>query len=111
LHHDAGSVDEQRRGDVAIYVAVVHKEPSSDYGVSFPDFPGCVTAGATLDEAMALARDALAFHLEGMAADGDLPPARPRTVAEVLADPELAGGTPFLVEIDPPRRVSDAKYG
>jgi HicB_like antitoxin of bacterial toxin-antitoxin system len=33
------------------YIAVVHKEPASDYGVSFPDFPGCVTAGKTIDEA------------------------------------------------------------
>jgi predicted RNase H-like HicB family nuclease len=96
---------------VATYVAVVHKEPGSDYGVSFPDFPGCVTAGASLDEAVALAHDALAFHLEGMAADGDPPPARPRTVAEVLADPELAGGTPFLVEVDAPRRVPAGAAG
>ncbi len=96
---------------MATYVAVVHKEPGSDYGVSFPDFPSCVTAGATLDEAVALAHDALAFHLEGMATDGDPLPARPCSVAEVLADPELAGGTPYLVEVDPSGRVSDAKHG
>ena len=27
------------------YIAIIHKEPESDYGVSFPDFPGCITAG------------------------------------------------------------------
>ena len=37
------------------YIAVVHKEPASDYGVSFPDFPGCITAGKTIDEAKDLA--------------------------------------------------------
>ena len=35
------------------YIALIHKEDASDYGVSFPDLPGCVTAGATLDEARA----------------------------------------------------------
>jgi predicted RNase H-like HicB family nuclease len=100
--------EEARRGDPC---AVVHKEPGSDDGVSFPEFPSCVTAGATLDVAVALAHDALALHLVGMAADGDPPPARPRTVAEVPAHPELAGGTPYLVEINPSDGVSDARHG
>ena len=33
------------------YIAILHKDKDSDYGVSFPDFPGCITAGSTLDEA------------------------------------------------------------
>jgi predicted RNase H-like HicB family nuclease len=41
------------------------------YGVVFPDFPGCVTQGRTLDEARALATEALELHLEGMQEDGD----------------------------------------
>ena len=43
------------------YVALIHKDAGSCYGVSFPDVPGIVTAGDTLDEAMAQARDVLAF--------------------------------------------------
>ena len=35
---------------MASYIAVIHKDPDSDFGVSFPDFPGCITAGATIDE-------------------------------------------------------------
>jgi len=31
---------------MASYIAIIHKEPGSDYGVSFPDFPGCITVGA-----------------------------------------------------------------
>ena len=46
------------------YIALVHKEPNSDFGVSFPDLPGCVTAGKTLDEARAFASEALELHLE-----------------------------------------------
>ena len=52
------------------YIAILHKEKDSDYGVSFPDFPGCVTAGSSLEEAKELAREVLPFHLEGLAADG-----------------------------------------
>lgn len=33
------------------YIGLIHKEDASDYGVSFPDFPGVVTAGASLGEA------------------------------------------------------------
>jgi predicted RNase H-like HicB family nuclease len=56
------------------YIALIHKDPNSDYGVSFPDFPGCVTAGATLDEARKMGEEALALHIEGMVEDGDAIP-------------------------------------
>jgi predicted RNase H-like HicB family nuclease len=52
------------------YVALIHKDRRSDYGVSFPQFPGLVTAGRTLEEAHRLAEEALAFHVEGMVEDG-----------------------------------------
>ncbi len=50
-------------------LALVHKESKSQYGVMFPDFPGCVAAGRTLDVALDAAREALAFHVEGMRQD------------------------------------------
>jgi predicted RNase H-like HicB family nuclease len=42
------------------------KDKKSDYGVSFPDFPGCITAGTTLEEARRMAAEALSFHIAGM---------------------------------------------
>jgi hypothetical protein len=45
--------------------------------VSFPDFPGVVTAGKSLDDARAMAEEALAFHIEGMLADGEVVPESP----------------------------------
>lgn len=57
------------------YIAFIHKDKKSGYGVSFPDFPGCVTVGATLDEAHLAAAEALAFHIEGMQEDGETIPA------------------------------------
>ncbi len=56
------------------YVALIHKDETSDYGVSFPDLPGCITAGSTLDEAREMASEALALHLGGLAEDGEAVP-------------------------------------
>ena len=48
------------------YIALLHKEQKSDYGVSFPDLPGCITAGRTLDEARAMAVEPIGFLAPGM---------------------------------------------
>lgn len=53
------------------YIALIHKETNSDYGVSFPDLPGCVTAASTLDEALSMAKEALALHVEDMLENGE----------------------------------------
>ena len=43
------------------YIGVIHKEADSDFGVSFPDFPGVVTAGKSFDDARAMAEEAWPF--------------------------------------------------
>ncbi|MEF2231332.1 MAG: type II toxin-antitoxin system HicB family antitoxin [Pseudodesulfovibrio sp.] len=59
---------------MATYFAVIHRDEGSDYGVSFPDLPGCVSAGSTLAEVESMAREALAGHLEVMRDEGmDIP--------------------------------------
>lgn len=72
------------------YVAFIHKEPDTAFGVSFPDLPGAISAGGTLDEATRNAVEALALHVRGMEADGDTVPA-PRTIDDIVADPAFAG--------------------
>jgi predicted RNase H-like HicB family nuclease len=44
------------------YIGLIHKEADSGFGVSFPDFLGVVTAGKSLDDARAMAEEALAFR-------------------------------------------------
>jgi predicted RNase H-like HicB family nuclease len=53
------------------YIALVHKDKGTSYGVSFPDLPGCISAGDTFEEAIDNAAQALAGHLAVMEADGD----------------------------------------
>lgn len=80
------------------YVALIHKDADSDFGVSFPDFPGIATAGRTLDEARAMAEEALAFHVEGMVEDGDVIP-RPSSLDAVMADPAARDGVVTLISL------------
>jgi predicted RNase H-like HicB family nuclease len=78
------------------YIALIHKDADSDYGVSFPDFPGVVTAGRTLDEARALAEEALAFHIEGLIEDEEAIPA-PSSLEAVMKDLGNRDGVAILV--------------
>jgi predicted RNase H-like HicB family nuclease len=50
-------------------------EAKGRYGISFPDFPGCVAAGASADEALRRGAETLRFHLSGMVEDGEPLPA------------------------------------
>jgi predicted RNase H-like HicB family nuclease len=79
------------------YIALIHKDADSDYGVSFPDLPGVISAGSNLDEARKMATEALAFHLEGMAADGEAAP-EPSSLEEVMAIAENKDGVAVLIE-------------
>ncbi|PZN98356.1 MAG: HicB family protein [Hyphomicrobiales bacterium] len=69
------------------YIAVVHKEANSCYGVSFPDVSGIMTAGDTLDEAYREAREVLAFAAESWTEDTASTFPEPRTIDELRLDP------------------------
>ena len=70
------------------YVSFIHRDDVG-YGVSFPDFPGCVAVGETVDEAVRHGCEALAFHVEGLSEDGvPIPP--PRSIDAIKRDPDLA---------------------
>ena len=70
------------------YVAFIHRDEAG-FGVSFPDFPGCVSIGDTVDDAVRHGSEALAFHLEGLLDDGEAVPS-PSAIDATKADPELA---------------------
>lgn len=71
------------------YIAIVEEEEGKAAGVWFPDLPGCVSAGDTLDEAMRNAAEALELWAEAMIDSGKtIPP--PRSFSDLKADPEAA---------------------
>jgi predicted RNase H-like HicB family nuclease len=74
--------------------AVVIECAGSNYSAYVPDLPGCIATGATLAEAEAAIRKAIAFHLDGLREDGLPIPAPSSTVeyVEVAASRQAAGG-------------------
>lgn len=86
------------------YIALVHKDDASAYGVQFPDVPGCYSAADDMDALIPNAVEALSLYAE----DRDL--LNPRSVDAVRNDPavvgELSAGA-FLVAV--PLIENDAK--
>ena len=73
---------------MAAYIALIHKDDGTSYGVSFPDVPGCISAGDTFEEAVANAAEALAGHFALMKTDGDAVP-QPRSYEQLRHDPDF----------------------
>ena len=93
------------------YLALINQDenagPEDGYGVVFPDLPGCVTVGETVQEAAVMAADAAQLHIDGMMDDGEAipepsPPDAPepewfaevpgKIVARVMVPVEIPGG-------------------
>lgn len=76
------------------YLALVHKEPDSAFGMTFPDLPGCFAAADTQADILRNAADALELWFE------DAAPITPRgldAIATEVAD-DLATGA-FLIAV------------
>jgi predicted RNase H-like HicB family nuclease len=82
------------------YPIVIHKDKKSDYGVTVPDLPGCFSAGSTMDEALAMAREAIELHLEGLIEEG-MPIPDANLIEAHRRNADYAGGTWAMVEFDP----------
>ncbi len=87
--------------------ALVHEEDGV-FGISFPDFPGCISTGKTEEEVLRKGAEALAFHVAGMVEDGD-PLPLVRNLAELRADStfndDSADAILALVNFDLPGRA------
>jgi predicted RNase H-like HicB family nuclease len=80
------------------YVALVEGERAS-FGLIFPDLPGCVAMGKTMDEVVRLGTEALSEWVIDVVSDGLKLP-RARTMDQLFKDPEvqedLARGSVFV---------------
>ncbi len=56
------------------YPVFLEKDRDSDYGVTVPDLPGCYSAGATVEEALENAEEAILTHAEGLLIDNEAIP-------------------------------------
>lgn len=86
--------------------ALIHEE-NEVFGISFPDFPGCISGGSSAEDAIRKGSEALTFHVAGMVEDGDPLPVL-RSLVELQADPDFkeaaAGAALALVPFDLPAK-------
>lgn len=85
------------------YIALIQKDASGTFNVSFPDLPGVVTSGDTLEEAIAEAEETMEYIAgEWHNPDGSTDLPTPRSMDELQDDADFVeaaeGGT--IVEID-----------
>src|SRR6516165_8677176 len=100
-----GRIGRAAVANMAGYIAWVHKDEGTSYGVSFPDVPGCISAGDTFEDAVENAAEALRGHLALMRADGDAIP-MPRSFEELRRDPSFAeDAADAIVTIVQPQRT------
>jgi len=90
---------------MAHYIALIHKQADSSYGVSFPDVPGVTTAGDTIDEAMQKASEVLEFAAEDWTDHTGREFPQPRTIDDLRADLEFQEAAPDAVIAAVPFRV------
>ena len=94
---------------MADYVALLSKDPDTDFGVDFPDFPGCVTAGKTFEEARELALEALCLHIEGMMQDGEPIPS-PSPFEKIKSDPAYGDAIDFFLVTVPDDLIVQSQH-
>jgi predicted RNase H-like HicB family nuclease len=87
------------------YIGLIRKDKDSDFGVGFPDFPGCISAGHSIDEARRMAQEALELHVGGMIEDGEALP-EPTSLEAVMADPDNSEAVAFLATVPEPAERS-----
>lgn len=92
---------------MARVVALIHEEEGA-FGASFPDFPGATTVAGDLEMLYRKAAEMLAFHVGGMAEDGDGIPAL-RTLDELRKDPtfreDAEGAMIALIDVELPGKA------
>ena len=81
------------------YPVVIHKDKNSDYGVTFPDIPGCFSVGTSIEEALTMSQEAAECHIEGMLLDSEPIPV-PTSIESHRENPDYKDGLWALVDID-----------
>lgn len=55
------------------YLVVIERSETG-FGAYVPDLPGCIAAGESREEVVALIQEAIEFHIDGLKRSGDLIP-------------------------------------
>ncbi|PTM52880.1 type II toxin-antitoxin system HicB family antitoxin [Phreatobacter oligotrophus] len=95
------------------YIALVHKDPDSCYGVQFPDVPGVFSAADEIEDLVANAVEALELGAEDWEETHGSPFPLPRTIDQLRDDPDFREAAVdallLIVPFDPPSRRAAAE--
>jgi predicted RNase H-like HicB family nuclease len=87
--------------------ALIHQE-GENFGISFPDFPGCISTGGSFDDVAVRGEQALRLHIEGMVEDGEPMPFL-RSPGDIMTDPamaeDVAGAAAYAMPIPVPEKA------
>ncbi len=78
------------------YLAIIHKDDDSSYGITMPDFPGCFASAESLEDIEKNVQEALELWADGE----DFEPITPLSMEEVAELDETKGGTLCLIDIN-----------
>jgi predicted RNase H-like HicB family nuclease len=80
------------------YIGLIRRDADGEFGVCFPDFPGVIAAGTTLDDARSAADEALALHVAGLGEIGDTIPAS-SSLEKVMSNALNRDGVAVLISV------------
>jgi predicted RNase H-like HicB family nuclease len=66
------------------YRVLLNREPEGGYTVTVPALPGCITYGETIDEAIAMAKEAIGLYIESLVAHNEPVPDESNTLEYAL---------------------------
>ena len=67
------------------YTIILHPEPEEGgYSVTVPALLGCLAQGETVEEAIAMAKEAIAVHIQGLIEDGEPVPQEDETLTAIV---------------------------
>jgi predicted RNase H-like HicB family nuclease len=69
---------------VSQYIVIIERDEVGGYSAWAPDLPGVVATASSYEECLALMREAVTFHLEGLREDGQPIPAPAAIGAETI---------------------------
>lgn len=86
-------------GKIYAYISDIVKSKSG-YNILFYDFPGCVSAGKTLEETIKNGKIALQMHIEGMIEDKEKIP-KPSSLEKIIKeDKDSKPEVRILIELE-----------
>lgn len=72
------------------YKIRLQKEPEGGYTVSVPSLPGCITFGNDIDEAIAMAKEAIELFIESLVEHGEEIPTENNTLEySITVQPDI----------------------